>query len=249
MGRRTGARTRVRWENPSGIDGFGSWSATVALARDGELLSNSGLNSLARVQGPRDETYYVKEYRCRGRHLRRYLGRSRARAEWENLHVFRRLGLNTARPVAFGEDKDGRGIVVTQAVHGAVDLATLAREAPLVLNDPAFQIAVGGRLADATATLHESRFAHGDLKWRNILVHAESREVFLIDCPQGRMVPRVLLERARVKDLACLDKVARRYLSRTRRLWFYKKYAGIRRLSAPDKKRIGRILRFFEGRE
>lgn len=239
----------MNWENPSGNEGFASWSSTIALVEGGELLSDSGLNSLARVPGRDGETYYVKQYRCRGRHLRRYLGRSRARAEWENLHVFRRLGLNTARPVAFGEDKDGRGIVVTQAVHGAVDLATLAREAPLVLNDPAFQIAVGARLADATARLHESRFAHGDLKWRNILVDAETREVFLIDCPQGRTVARVFLERARVKDLACLDKVARRHLSRTRRLWFYKKYAGICRLSAPDKKRIGRVLRFFEGRE
>lgn len=239
----------MSWTNPSGCEGFSTWASTLQLISNGEMLSDSGLNSLTRVRAADGETFYIKLYRCRGRHLRRFVGRSRARAEWENLHAFRRLGLKTACLIAFGEDAHGQGIVVTRGVENAVDLATLAREAPLVLNDRAFQIAVGETLAAATATLHQSGFAHGDLKWRNILVNVDSREVFFIDCPQGRTVPGVLLERARIKDLACLDKVARQRLSRTRRLWFYKRYAGIGRLSALDKKRIQRILKFFEGRE
>lgn len=238
----------MNWLNLADDVGFRSWSSTLDLVKTGELLSDSGLNSLSRVRSG-DATYYVKQYRCRGRHLRRFVGRSRARAEWENLQTFQRLGLRTARPVAFGEDANGRGILVTGAVEGAVDLAALAREAPLVLNERAFQMSVGAELAAVTATLHAAGFAHGDLKWRNILVNTETRDVFLIDCPQGRTLPGVLLERARIKDLACLDKVARQRLSRSRRLWFYKRYAGIGRLNALHKKRVRRILKFFEGRE
>ena len=238
----------MNWLNPANDIGFRSWSSTLDLVKTGELLSDSRLNSLSWVQSG-GATYYVKQYRRRGRHLRRFVGRSRARAEWENLKIFQGLGVRTARPVAFGEDNDGRGIVVTEAVVDAVDLATLARNAPVVLNGRAFQMSVGAELADVAATLHGAGFAHGDLKWRNILVNIETMDVFLIDCPQGRMLPRVLLERARIKDLACLDKVARQRLSKSRRLWFYKKYAGIGRLNALHKKRIRRILRFFEGRE
>ena len=236
------------WSNPDGDVGFRSWSSTLELVSTGALLSDSGLNSLSRVQSGA-LAYYGKQYRCRGRHLRRFMGRSRARAEWENLAIFQLLGLKTARPVAFGEDVGGRGIVVTEAVPGAVDLATLARTASLVLNAPAFQQSVVARLAHATATLHRAGFGHGDLKWRNVLVNTETREVFLIDCPQGRMLPGVLLERGRIKDLACLDKVARLRLTKTCRLRFYKQYAGIGRLDARHKKRLRRILKFFEGRE
>ena len=52
-----------------------------------------------------------------------------------------------------------------------------------------------------------------------------------------------------IKDLACLDKVAKRVLSRTQRLRFYLQYRGRVRLSQSDKQRVRRILKFFEGRE
>ncbi|MDR3221709.1 MAG: heptose kinase, partial [Candidatus Accumulibacter sp.] len=52
-----------------------------------------------------------------------------------------------------------------------------------------------------------------------------------------------------VKDLACLDKMAKHHLTRARRLRFYLDYAGHARLNAEDKQRLRRIVRFFEGRE
>ena len=52
-----------------------------------------------------------------------------------------------------------------------------------------------------------------------------------------------------VKDLACLDKVAKYNLTRTQRLRFYLDYAQQNRLSTMDKQRIRRILGFFSGRE
>jgi hypothetical protein len=52
-----------------------------------------------------------------------------------------------------------------------------------------------------------------------------------------------------IKDLACLDKVAKYHLSATQRLRFYLQYRDRNRLDARDKKRIRQVLGFFEGRE
>jgi hypothetical protein len=52
-----------------------------------------------------------------------------------------------------------------------------------------------------------------------------------------------------IKDLACLDKVAKYHLSRTQRLRFYLQYRGRERLSTADKRRVRGIVKFFEGRE
>jgi len=57
------------------------------------------------------------------------------------------------------------------------------------------------------------------------------------------------LRRRIVKDLACLDKVAKYSVSRSQRLRFYLQYRGRQRLNESDKRRIRQILNFFEGRE
>jgi hypothetical protein len=62
-------------------------------------------------------------------------------------------------------------------------------------------------------------------------------------------MPGPFLVRGRIKDLACLDKIARQQLSKMERLRFYLAYKGESRLSVKDKKEIYRVLRFFEGRE
>ena len=82
----------------------------------------------------------------------------------------------------------------------------------------------------------------------NLLVD-EAGQVFFIDCPTGAFWWGPFLRYRIVKDLACLDKVACKVLSRTQRLRFYLQYRGRARLNAADKKRIRRIIGFFEGRE
>jgi hypothetical protein len=52
-----------------------------------------------------------------------------------------------------------------------------------------------------------------------------------------------------VKDLACLDKLGKRVLSRTQRLRFYHQYTGREGLTLEDKRRIKAVLIFFKGRE
>ena len=98
--------------------------------------------------------------------------------------------------------------------------------------------------------MHGAGFAHNDLKWRNLLVtHGERPQVYLIDCPSGSYWWGVFLNYRIIKDLACLDKVAKYVLTRTQRLRFYLEYVQQARIGTEDKRRIKRILSFFAGRE
>ena len=96
--------------------------------------------------------------------------------------------------------------------------------------------------------MHDHHFTHNDLKWRNLLVNPAA-ELFLIDCPSGSFWWGPALRYRIIKDLACLDKVAKQHLSRTQRLRFYLQYRGRQQLNASDKQRLRKIIGFFEGRE
>jgi RIO-like serine/threonine protein kinase len=96
--------------------------------------------------------------------------------------------------------------------------------------------------------MHAHGFVHNDLKWRNLLVDTAGK-LYFIDCPSGGFWRGPFLRYRIVKDLACLDKMAKYHLSRTDRLRFYLDYAGKRRLADEDKKIVRKIVRFFEGRE
>ena len=118
------------------------------------------------------------------------------------------------------------------------------------MKDRAWRRLVIRRLADAVHTLRDHRFIHGDLKWRNILVETgDDPKVFVIDCPLGRKLMGPFLRRGMIKDMACLDKIGRRALSRTDRLRFYLRATGRQRLDGTARRDIVRITRFFEGRD
>jgi hypothetical protein len=71
-----------------------------------------------------------KCYTRSGKYLRRFIGRSRLRAEYDNLHFFAACGIPTAPIVAFGvERKFGifkRGYLITDEIQHTQDLAELA---------------------------------------------------------------------------------------------------------------------------
>ena len=141
-----------------------------------------------------------------------------------------------------------RGALITRELPRTEDMALLARRNDPRLADRTWVDQVSVQLARATRTLHDHHFTHNDLKWRNLLVN-DRAELFFIDCPTGAFWWGPLLRYRVVKDLACLDKVAKHHLSRTQRLRFYLQYRGRERLSAADKRRVRRIVKFFEGRE
>ena len=228
---------------------FGSLDAVFAL--QGRRLTKDPLSEVILLErgGVR---YYVKRYWGGGKGLRRYIGRPRVKAEWQNLRHFAKWGVPTAAIVACGLERQlgrfVRGALITRELDNTEDLAHLAKRGDPRLQDHAWVDGVSRQLARATRTLHDHHFTHSDLKWRNLLVN-DRGELFFIDCPTGSFWWGPLLRYRIIKDLACLDKVACKVLSRTQRLRFYLQYRGRARLNAADKKRIRQIIGFFEGRE
>jgi hypothetical protein len=229
---------------------FASMEAVFNLV--GEHLSKDRLSNVLRITVD-GVVYYVKRYRSPGKNpLRRWFGRSRVQAEWENLLAFAAWGLPTAEIVGYGLERRAgafvRGALITRELVGTVDFARLAEENDPRLRSSEWLSAVVPQVAHIARTLHQHRFAHNDFKWRNLLVDARSR-LHLIDCPGGQRWPEPFLRYRIIKDLACLDKLGKYHLSRTWRLRFFHAYTGRKHLTAADKVMIRRILRFFEGRE
>lgn len=226
----------------------------------GERITADPLSEVLRIERE-GRRYYVKRYAGNGKNarkrwfgLRQWLAPTRVKAEWQNLLFFRKLGIPTARLAAYGiERRCGgfrRGALVTEEIRDTTDLARLALQRDARLRDWRWVAEVSAQVARITRRMHDACFVHNDLKWRNLLVtNGDAPVIYLIDCPSGRSWWGPFLRYRIVKDLACLDKVAKYHLTRTQRLRFYLDYAGRDRLNADDKRRVRRIARFFEGRE
>ena len=234
---------------PELASAFADLDAVFAL--QGEPLTRDPLSEVIRIQiaGVR---YYVKRYWGAGKGLRRFIGRPRVKAEWQNLKRFAKWGIPTAEIEAWGLQRQlgafVRGALITRELPHTEDLALLAQRADPRLRDRQWVDGVSRQLACATRLMHDHHFTHNDLKWRNLLVDDQAR-LFFIDCPGGSFWWGPFLRYRIVKDLACLDKVAKTCLSRSQRLRFYLQYRGRQTLNASDKARIRQIEGFFEGRE
>lgn len=221
---------------------------------EGERIAKDPLSQVIRVEfeGVR---YYVKRYTGAGKNpLRRWIGRPRVQAEWENLQAFSDWGIPTAMLIGFGLERSRagftRGALITEEIRDTEDLARIAHNNDPRLRNRAWVEQISRQVADITRRMHKHDFVHNDLKWRNLLVTSgEAPQVYLIDCPSGMRWPQPFLRYRITKDLACLDKVAKHQFSRPQRLRFYLYYTGQTRLTASDKKHIGNILHFFKGRE
>lgn len=226
----------------------------TVFALEGEAITRDPLSEVLRINAD-GKRYYVKRYKGAGKNLlRRWVGRPRVQAEWENLLAFRNWGIATATVVGRGLERHSvtfsRGALITEEICNTDDLAQLALNADPRLRDRCWVGHISTQIAKITRTLHSHRFTHNDLKWRNLLVdNASMPTVYLIDCPSGTYWRPPLLGYRIIKDLACLDKVAHYQLTRTQRLRFYLDYVQQERLKPADRTRIKRIMGFFAGRE
>ncbi|MFN3580741.1 MAG: lipopolysaccharide kinase InaA family protein [Pseudomonas sp.] len=238
-------------EYATGVSGKAFADLDTVFALQGEVITKDPMSSVHRIWVG-DRYYFLKRYNAAGKYLRRYVGRPRVQAEWENLLYFKAWGIPAATVAAFGMERRGgafvRGALITEALADTADLAYLAERCPEQFADIAWLGRVSRQVAHATRMMHEQGFVHNDLKWRNILVDKQVR-VFLIDCPTGAFWWGPMLRYRQIKDLACLDKLGKKRLSRTQRLRFYLTYSGQQRLDPSDKKTIRKVLTFFEGRE
>ena len=209
--------------------------------------------------------YYIKIYTQAGKRFKKFIGKSRFQGEWENLLFFQKLGIPTPEIIAYGQESRfkifKKGAVVLKEVKNTMDLALISREKPELLKQKKWIEQIGVLYAEYARRLHKNRFVHMDLKWRNILVTLEKDpKVFFIDCPSGHKRFGPFLNYAIMKDLACLDKIARHHLSKTTRLKFYLTYKGKNsineenpdrnnpdrnKIDKKDKKLIKKILNHF----
>ena len=236
--------------DPAAVARFADLDAVFAL--EGELVALDSMTRTLRVE-VNGLNYYVKRYSGLGKKpLRRWLSTPRVQMEWENLRHFAHWGIPTARITGFGQETEAgrflRGALITHEIPDTIDLARLARSGDLRMKSRRWWDGISRQVADITRGLHARRFVHGDLKWRNLLVD-KSDHVHLIDCPSGSFWWPPFLEYRIIKDLACLDKLASRHLSRTQRLRFYLDYAHGKRLDSADKRRIRKVVAFFVGRD
>jgi len=229
---------------------------------EGEPITHDLISRVLRVSVD-GRRYYVKRYTGSGKGksairlwfgLRRWFGLQRVRAEWQNLQTFRTWGIPTATLVAYGLERRlgrfTRGALITEEIRDTLNLAEMAHAGDPRLRDRQWLAQVLRQVATITRTLHDAGFAHNDLKWRNLLVDgAAVPTVYLIDCPSGGFYRGAVLGYRIIKDLACLDKLAKTQLSRSQRLRFYLDYAQQQRLTATDRRRIRRIVGFFAGRD
>lgn len=228
---------------------FGSIES--CLKQTGQKISADPLSFVIRatVNG---HNYYVKQYHHRGKGVRRFIGRSRAKGEWSNLLYFSSLGIPTPRIVAYGQQKINERkleVLVTAEVEESKDLATLAQQQPEQFRNRAWCYTTMTQIADYTRRLHDQGFVHWDLKWRNILIQEDTvPKVYFFDCPLGRRWYAWLKYRGAIKDLGCLDLIGQNVLTRTQRLRFYLLYRQINRLDVSGKHQISKIRSFMESK-
>lgn len=222
---------------------FSSLASVLRLR--GKLVTQAKTRDLIKIEQPSGPGFYVKRFTHSGKGLRAYLGRSRARAEWENLQYFHCLGLNTPRLISYGELRQG-----LQYVAGAY----VMREIPNVITLPEAMVLPQSQsslwrkqlltlLGKSVALLHAQGFIHRDLYWRNILVSTEGEvKLYFIDCPAGSYQWGPFFKYGQIRDLACLYKDAHRYFSRSDLMRFFLAYVGHKHLTLADKKILRRFM-------
>ena len=236
--------------DPAAAARFADLDSVFAL--DGEIVARDSMSLTLRVD-INGRRYYAKRYAGLGKKpLRRWLATPRVQLEWQNLAHFADWGIPTARLVGYGLENGGgrflRGALITAEIPDTIDLGWLAYSNDPRLKNRRWLDGTSRQLAAIARAMHSRRFVHGDFKWRNLLVDGTDT-LYLIDCPSGGFWWPPFLEYRVVKDLACLDKLARHHLSRSRRLRFYLAYAQKQSLDAGDKRRIRSIVGFFSGRD
>ncbi len=202
-----------------------------------------------------NKNYYLKKFVLRKKLWVRFFSFSKILSEYNNLKLFKQLGIPAANVVAYGQETIAwivqRGLLISEELVNCHDLVEIADHYPHLLKNKIWLADISRQLADAARRMHQYRFAHSDFKWRNIMVDidAPSPQIYLIDCPAGMRWRWPFLEYRIIKDLACLDKRAKYELSNKQRLAFYKDYAQCQKLTVKDKQRIAKIVHFFHERE
>lgn len=216
------------------------WATQADFAdhQPGEEVGHGGTTRTTRLTLPDDggsnddssRTYFIKVYRYSGRQWRHRFRTDKATIEANNYAVLRdAVGIGCPEVVAYGARRGGwrllDAVIVTRAIPDVIDLQQLFER-----RWPSARASLGDRnrravldsVAATVRRMHERGFRHIDLQWRNILIgesDAARPRVYLIDAPRGgcyRDAGR--LTSGQLRDLSCLNKEARRRLTRGEQL-------------------------------
>ncbi|MBN1344104.1 MAG: hypothetical protein JXQ73_15570 [Phycisphaerae bacterium] len=206
-----------------------------------------------------DSSVFVKRYhyprwknRLKSAFRGTFFGSSRVRAEYKALQTMRKLGIQAVRPVAYGERRSLHFLhdcfLITEAVPGAASLASFAQQHAHQNHTPeAFRrrCKVLSVLARQIRHMHQNRFIHGDLFWRNVLIRMlgnDHCEFYFLDAPLGHRVWRKGRERSEIiDDLAELMAIAPVFCSKTDMARFAKIYLNQPGLEPEDAAWMARI--------
>ncbi len=180
-----------------------------------------------------------------------WVGRSRARFEFEFLEEMRRRGAPAVRPVAYGE-KRRRGLLRAAflATEGAVGAVSLDRWVDDVRRSGRIPAGVRRRLIDdlgsSVRALHAAGVFHGALFWRNILVRCEPSGRFAVAFidpdTRGRFFAGQVPAAQAESDLADVAATALAAGVRGGITRLVRAYLSANRLTPSNRKRVRRLV-------
>lgn len=164
------------------------------------------------------KTHHVATGRHRLRNaVKRRLGRSAARREWQALTALHAAGVPVPRPLAYGRLPSGDELVAFEFIEGATLRDRFADA------DAATRAQLVANLGASLQRLHAGGLIHGDLHLGNLRARAETDEIVLLDLQRVR---RAQAPGDRLRDLASLE------LSLLRANWPAADRATLRRVLA-----------------
>jgi len=237
------------------LTGFDDW---MNVAREDETPAGREESlTVFRLGGAGGFRVYLKRYRPARPRLRFFLRPSRQTCEAENAKFLRELGLPSAEVVAAGERRRfgcvAASFVATREIPDATPLSVLGPGLLAKRSKEArrARLEIIAKLAGIVRRMHDAGYVDFDLYCRNVLVTETpggTHELYKIDSPRGG---RPLLGRRRgmLRDLACLNRDARTFLSKTDRVRFIQAYLRRERLRVDDRRLCRRIDRRKPPRE
>ena len=131
--------------------------------------------------------------------------------EWNALHAFHRLGLDTMIPMAVADLGNGQTCNLTLGITDYIKAAELFKE--FTPEDCVRKSALIKKIATIAGRMHAAGFAHQDFYLVHMFVReSEDDKIYLIDL-QRLIMQKNLNKRWRIKDLGQLLFAARSYVS------------------------------------
>jgi hypothetical protein len=173
--------------------------------------------------------------------------KSCGRIDFENSLELSKLGINTAKVIAFGEDLgllfEKRSFCITEQIPDAEAIERKLPDSFLSRNyeNRLLQKEFIKKLAEFVKRFHDTGYRHRDLYFSHIFRDTTGR-FFLIDLSRA-FRPLCLAHYFRIKDVAQLYYSApAKFFSKADRLRFYCFYSGCQKLGKKDKRFIKRLI-------